>query len=954
LKRVLVAALALTIAIATGLLANVVLHPGTLTGTVGISGWTPTSTTVEVTNGTFSARASPAADGTFSLTLEGDQTYLDEYVTLYFGNGVYTNYNPARTIMVPLGGTVPVELRLRGATLTAQLTAVGGTVTGWTPQITGNGFNFGTLSDSNVTVFSVPVVAGVPYTVQGSAKVDVTDAAGLVTCSVQLPFGPLPQPALAEATTNTVSVSFSVDASNCATGIAGTVALTGLPAGYQTSSGALRAISIADGTQTSASWTHENPHGYLFNVVPGQYYLPGYTYIDGPWSTYLVFPSRGTVQVTNGTTSRYDLILSSVLANGNLSFTGPAGMPTAATQALVGVYDFSQPDYGPTAGASANIAADPSGHFAGIVFPGRWTRQVLGSFSNSFGEPGGQTFTVVDSTQPEVLATEGAPLNLPDQSFAFSTGTIVFDVVEAPGEPEVGISSPMVTAWFSDATRSFTLNGSSPVSNAASPSVRLTGPAGHYQFTAYATVRGSFTQFASSTIDLGQSVDTPAGSGVIVVPKDSSGNPTPIQLEFNTVTAGGSTTASVTDVGPAAPFDYDLLTIIAGKPYVDISTSAQFAGKVEIAVKYDPAALGASATDESRLALQQYVCDQANSCGWVVINEVYNPHVPPYTDADARYFGRSGQSNPDTTNHIIYGVTTSLGTFALTFPKVAMVPPTDTCVGTPTGPAQLTTDPALCSATVDNLNQRAGGCSGGGGGLASCLFDGMVAETLGRGPHAVAIVGTSVDGASASCTSYVDVADREKPAIACSAPATIECTGPQTVYTASATCNDNCGPCTASCGSGPFALGTTVIDCNANDDATNRSTCQTQVTVQDTTPPSVTITFAPPQGWGRNRHLIPIPVTVTAADVCDSAPSIECQAWSVDSRGTRQDYEVVWVNGQLVVVWPWNQQVQGDATYYLECSATDTSGNRGSSIISLIIQDDNVGNHDCTAIRKLR
>ena len=952
MKRVLVAALALMVAVATGLLAGVVLHPGTLTGTVGISGWIPTSTTVDVTNGTFSAHATPAADGTFSMTLEGNQTYLDEYVTLYFGNGVYSNYDPAQSIMVPLGGTVPVDLRRPGATLTAALSAAGGTVTGWTPRITGSASSFGTWSDSNVSAFSVPIVAGVAYTVEGSAKVDVTDATGVVTCSVQLPFGPLPQPALVEGATNTVSVSFSVGASNCATGIAGTVALTGLPAGYQTSSAALRAIS--DALQTGASWTNENPHDYMFNLVPGAYYLPGYTYIDGPWSTYLVFPFRGTVQVTSGTTSRHDLILSAVLASGSLSFTGPAGMPTAATQRLVGVYDFSLQDYGPTAQASVDIAADPSGHFAGIVFPGRWTPQILGSFSSAFGEPGGQNFSLVDSAQPEVLATEGAPLSLPDQSFAFSTGTIVFDVVEAPGEPEVGITSPTVTAWLSDATRSYSLNGWSPVSNAASPSVRLTGPAGHYEFRAYATVRGSSTQFASSTIDLGQSVDTPAGSGVIVVPKDSNGNPTPIQLEFNTVTAGGTTTASVTDVGPAAPFDYDLLAILAGKPYVDISTSAQFAGKVEIAVKYDPAALGVSPANEPRLALQQYICDLANSCGWVVINEVYNPNVPPYTDADARYFGRSGQSNPDTTNHIIYGVTTSLGTFALTFPKVAMVPPTDTCVGTPTGPAQLTTDPALCSATVDNLNQRAGGCSGGGGGLASCLFDGMAAETLGRGPHAVAIVGTSVDGASASCTSYVDVADREKPAIACSAPATIECTGPQTVYTASATCNDNCGTCTASCGSGPFALGTTVIDCNANDDATNRSTCQTQVTVQDTTPPSVTITFAPPQGWGRNRRLIPIPVTVTAADVCDSAPSIECQAWSVDSRGTRQDYEVVWVNGQLVVVWPWNQQVQGDATYYLECSATDTSGNRGSSIISLTIQDDNLGNHDCTAIRKLR
>jgi len=558
LKRVLVAALALTVAIATGILANVVLHPSTLTGTVGISGWTPASTLVEVTNGTFSARATPPADGTFSMTLEGDQTYLDEYVTLYFANGVNLNYDPAQAIPLPLGGTVPVNLHQPGATLTAALTAVGGRVTGWTPQITGS--SFATWSDSNVSAFSVPIVAETPYTVQGSAKVDVTNATGAVTCSVQLPFGPLPQPALVERATNTVSVLFSVDASNCATGIAGTVALTGLPAGYETSSGSLRAIS--DVTQTSVSWTHQNPHEYMFNLAPGQYSLPGSTYIDGPWSTYLVFPPRGTVQVTNGATSRHDLILSAVLATGNLSFTGPAGRPTTATQRLVGVYDFSQQDYGPTAQAFVDIAADPSGHFAGIVFPGRWTSQILGGFTNAFGD---QNFTVVDSTQPEVLATEGASLNLPDQSFAFSTGTIVFDVVEAPGEPEVGITSPTVMAWFSDQTRSYALNGSSPLSNAASPSVRLTGPAGHYQFQAYATVRGSATQFASSTIDLGQLVDTPAGSGVIVVPKDSGGNPTPIQLEFNAVTVGGTTTASVTDVGPAAPLDYDLLTIIAGK-----------------------------------------------------------------------------------------------------------------------------------------------------------------------------------------------------------------------------------------------------------------------------------------------------------------------------------------------------------------------------------------------------
>jgi len=73
-----------------------------------------------------------------------------------------------------------------------------------------------------------------------------------------------------------------------------------------------------------------------------------------------------------------------------------------------------------------------------------------------------------------------------------------------------------------------------------------------------------------------------------------------------------------------------------------------------------------------------------------------------------------------------------------------------------------------------------------------------------------------IEGASASCTSYVDVADREKPAIACAAPATIECTGAQTVYAASATCSDNCGARTASCGSGNRGSSTVTLTLQDN------------------------------------------------------------------------------------------------------------------------------------------
>jgi len=123
------------------------------------------------------------------------------------------------------------------------------------------------------------LAAGTPYTVEGSAKVDRHrwDGGGhlLRPASVRPPSAARARRRAA----NTVSVSFSVNASNCATGIAGTVALTGLPAGYEASSGSLRAIS--DATQTSVSWTHQNPHDYMFSLAPGLYSLPGSTFIEG-------------------------------------------------------------------------------------------------------------------------------------------------------------------------------------------------------------------------------------------------------------------------------------------------------------------------------------------------------------------------------------------------------------------------------------------------------------------------------------------------------------------------------------------------------------------------------------------------------------------------------------------------------------------------------------------------
>jgi len=130
--------------------------------------------------------------------------------------------------------------------------------------------------------------------------------------------------------------------------------------------------------------------------------------------------------------------------------------------------------------------------------------------------------------------------------------------------------------------------------------------------------------------------------------------------------------------------------------------------------------------DESRLALQQYVCDQANSCGWRGDQRGLQPSRPAYTDPMRRYFGRSAQAIPNTTSHHLRR-RQQLGDLCAPA-KVCWSRPPTPWWGTLTGPPS-TTSPALCSATVDNSNR--------GQRLlrrrrtAACLFDGLLRRPSG-------------------------------------------------------------------------------------------------------------------------------------------------------------------------------------------------------------------------------
>ncbi len=124
---------------------------------------------------------------------------------------------------------------------------------------------------------------------------------------------------------------------------------------------------------------------------------------------------------------------------------------------------------------------------------------------------------------------------------------------------------------------------------------------------------------------------TDAGANVEVLPADRRSGTQPVQLTFDTVTSGGTTTLETSTTGPTAPVGFQL-----GDPpdYFNLSTTASFTGNVEVCVKYDETAY---APPESTMELLHY-----NGTSWVNITTIL--------DVDA---------------NVVCGTTTSFSPFVL-------------------------------------------------------------------------------------------------------------------------------------------------------------------------------------------------------------------------------------------------------------------------------------------------
>ncbi len=155
------------------------------------------------------------------------------------------------------------------------------------------------------------------------------------------------------------------------------------------------------------------------------------------------------------------------------------------------------------------------------------------------------------------------------------------------------------------------------------------------------------------------------------------------------------------------------------------------------------------------------------------------------------------------------------------------------------------------------------------------------------GETTVTLEVTDDSGASDTCTGVVTVIDTMPPEIVCpSADITVECADycgvpsddPQlTDFFSSVSATDAC--CTpaeitiTSDAPDCFPLGMTMVTFTATDCNGNEAECTANVTVEDTTPPEITVTLNRDVLWPPNHKMVDIFATVTTSDVCCEAPT---------------------------------------------------------------------------------
>jgi len=201
-----------------------------------------------------------------------------------------------------------------------------------------------------------------------------------------------------------------------------------------------------------------------------------------------------------------------------------------------------------------------------------------------------------------------------------------------------------------------------------------------------------------------------------------------------------------------------------------------------------------------------------------------------------------------------------------TTPPVIMVPPDITveqtsAAGTPVDPADVNaTVTDICDASPDLTDD------------APAVFP--------LGTTTVTFTATDDSGNSASAMMQVTVVDTTPPVITVPPDVTVEQTSaagtPVDPADVNATVTDICDASPDLTDDAPavFPLGTTTVTFTAIDYTGNVAFATMEVTVEDTTPPEISVAVAPDTLWPPNHKMVNIDASVTASDICDADPII--------------------------------------------------------------------------------
>ena len=139
---------------------------------------------------------------------------------------------------------------------------------------------------------------------------------------------------------------------------------------------------------------------------------------------------------------------------------------------------------------------------------------------------------------------------------------------------------------------------------------------------------------------------------------------------------------------------------------------------------------------------------------------------------------------------------------------------------------------------------------------------------------------------STGCNATVSIVDTTDPMITAPDDVTAECTGPggTPVELGNPVFGDICDPAPDVSNDAPalFPLGQTNVTWTAEDASSNVGQDVQVVTIEDTTPPVITVSLSPVVLWPPNHKLITIVAEIEVQDVCDPAPTVRLLSISSD------------------------------------------------------------------------